>query len=146
MSLIYNITKFKERRQELRQKQTEAEKALWKRLRNKGFFGVKFFRQFSVGAYVVDFYCPTYKLAIELDGGQHANEENKEYDDVRTEYLISMRIDVIRFWNNEVIQNMEGVLKEIEKKLNIKSTPPDLYPRGINPLTKGEEKRFPLFS
>lgn len=132
MSIIYNKTGFKDRRRELRRNQTDAEMALWKKLRNKGFFGLKFFRQFSVGAYVVDFYCPTYKLAIELDGGQHAKEENKEYDDVRTEYLKSMRIEVIRFWNNDVLRNMDGVLKEIEERLNIQN-----QPLPASPLNKG---------
>lgn len=124
MTLIYNKTVFKDRRRELRRNQTEAEKALWKRLRNKGFFGVKFFRQYSVGAYVVDFYCPTHKLAVELDGGQHAEEETKEYDSVRTDYLKAIGMEVIRFWNNDVLQNIEGVFAEIEKRL--KPTPPGL--------------------
>ncbi len=124
MTLMYNKTSFKERRRELRRNQTDAEKVLWKRLRNKGFFGLKFFRQYSVGAYVVDFYCPTHKLAVELDGGQHAGEETKEYDSVRTDYLNSMGIEVIRFWNNDVLQNIEGVFAEIGKRL--KPTPPGL--------------------
>lgn len=124
MSLIYNKTVFKERRRDLRRNQTEAEKVIWKRLRNKGLFGLKFFRQYSVGAYIVDFYCPKYKLAIELDGGQHAEEENKEYDKVRTDYMESMGIEVMRFWNNEVLQNIEGVLEEINKRL----TPPPSAP------------------
>lgn len=118
MGLIYNEARFKERRRDLRKNQTEAEKVIWKGIRNKNFFGLKFFRQYSVGAYVLDFYCPTYKLAIELDGGQHAEEENQSYDNVRTEYLRSLGIEVMRFWNSDVILNVEGVLAEIGKKTN----------------------------
>ena len=124
MTLIYNKTIFKERRRDLRKNQTDAEKALWKQLRNKGLFGLKFFRQYSVGAYIIDFYCPEYKLAIELDGGQHAKEENKEYDKIRTDYLESIGVEVMRFWNNDVLQNIEGVMEEMTKKL----TPPPSAP------------------
>ena len=124
MTLIYNKTIFKERRRDLRKNQTDAEKALWKQLRNKGLFGLKFFRQYSVGSYIVDFYCPEYKLAIELDGGQHAEEENQEYDKIRTNYLESIGVEVMRFWNNDVLQNIEGVLEKIIMKL----TPPPSAP------------------
>ena len=123
MGLIYNEARFKERRRDLRKNQTEAEKVIWKSIRNKNFFGLKFFRQYSVGAYVLDFYCSTHKLAIELDGGQHAEEENQLYDNVRTEYLKSLGIEVMRFWNSDVILNVEGVLAEIGKKIN-PSRPP----------------------
>lgn len=117
MTLIYNRTIFRERRRDLRRNQTDAEKILWKYLRNKGFMGLKFFRQYSVGAYIIDFYCPEHKLAIELDGGQHAEEERKEYDGIRTDFLLSKGIEVVRFWNNEVLQNTEVLLTEITRKL-----------------------------
>lgn len=118
MGLIYNKTHFKERRRDLRKNQTEAEKVIWKSIRNENLFGLKFFRQYSVGAYVLDFYCPAHKLAIELDGGQHSEEENQSYDNVRTEYMKSLGIEVMRFWNSDVILNIEGVLAEIGKKIN----------------------------
>src|SRR3972149_6711335 len=131
MPLIYNKTGIKERRRELRKNQTDVERLLWKQIRNKNFFGLKFFRQYSVGAYIVDFYCPTLKLAIELDGGQHAEEGNKEYDKIRTDYLKSMGIKVMRFWNNDVIHNIEGVLEEIKKN----------QPLPVSPLnTRGGER------
>lgn len=117
MGRIYNKSIFKERKRDLRRNQTEAEKALWKHLRNKGFLGLKFFRQYSAGDYILDFYCPTRKLAIELDGGQHATDETKKYDKTRTEYLKSLRIKVLRFWNNDVLQNLDGLLEEIEATL-----------------------------
>jgi very-short-patch-repair endonuclease len=114
---IYNKTLFKERRRELRHSQTDAEKALWKHLRNKGFRGLKFFRQYGVGAYIIDFYCPEYKLAIELDGGQHSDEDIKNYDMARTVYLESLGIRVIRLWNNDVLMNIEGVMEEIIRQV-----------------------------
>jgi very-short-patch-repair endonuclease len=117
MTVIYNKTEFKERRRSLRRNQTEAEKLIWRHIRNKNFFGLKFFRQYGVGSYILDFYCPIYKLAIELDGGQHAEEENQRCDKIRTDYLKSKGIEVMRFWNNDVMRNLEGVLREIEKRI-----------------------------
>lgn len=117
MKYTYNNPNLKDRRRELRHCQTEVEKRLWQRLRNKQFHGLKFFRQFSVGMYILDFYCPKLKLAVELDGGHHAEDEIREYDNLRTEYLRIHEIEVIRFWNNDVIRNVEGVLQEIEKKI-----------------------------
>ncbi|MBI5056378.1 MAG: endonuclease domain-containing protein [Nitrospirae bacterium] len=117
MKFIRNNPTFKERRQELRRNQTDAEKILWYQLRNKRFHGTKFFRQYSVGAYILDFYSPELSLAIELDGGQHAEKEKQEYDEARSDYLKGHRIEVIRFWNNEVLQNIEGVLHKIEEKI-----------------------------
>jgi very-short-patch-repair endonuclease len=119
---IRNDPKLKKRRKELRHNQTEAEKLLWVQLRNKRLYGVKFFRQYSIGPYVLDFYSPTFRFAIELDGGQHSEEEQKEYDENRSEYLKSHDMEVMRFWNNEVMQNIEGVLVRIAERV----TPPNL--------------------
>jgi len=116
MGLIHNNLKFKDRRRELRRNQTEAEKLLWARLRNKQIHGIKFFRQFSIGAYILDFYSPTILLAVELDGGQHAEKDAQEYDEVRSDYLRAQGIEVIRFWNSDVMQNLEGVLQRISEK------------------------------
>ena len=120
MQFIRNDPELKKRRRELRRNHTDAEKLLWSRLRNKQFFGVKFFRQYSVGPYILDFYCPKTGLAIELDGGQHAEKENQDFDLVRTEYLKGQGIAVLRFWNNDVMQNREGVLGRIAERI----TPP----------------------
>lgn len=78
---------------------------------------MKFFRQYSVGPYILDFYCPTIKLAVELDGGQHNQPESKEYDETRSEYLKTKGIKVVRFWDNEVLLNMESVLTELSLKV-----------------------------
>jgi very-short-patch-repair endonuclease len=89
---------------------------------------MKFFRQYSIGPYILDSYCPTLKLAVELDGGQHNQCENKEYDSTRSEYLKVQEIDVIRFWNHEVLLDVQSVLAE----LMLKVTPLNL------PFRKGE--------
>ncbi len=77
---LRNDPALKQRRRELRRNQTDAEKSFWANVRNKQFFGLKFFRQYSIGPYILDFYCPALKLAVELDGGQHLQCENQEYD------------------------------------------------------------------
>ena len=123
MGEINNNPKLKERRRELRRNQTEAEKFLWAKLRNKQLQGVKFFRQFSIGPYILDFYSPKFRLTIELDGGQHAEPENIEYDKERSSYIESQGIEVLRFWNNEVFENMEGVLYRIDERLNSPQPP-----------------------
>lgn len=96
---------------ELRRNQTDAESTIWLALRNRGLAGYKFRRQHPIGPYIVDFYCADARLTIEVDGGQHA--ENKAYDSRRTEYLERAGYRVIRFWNNEVLKNTEGVLETI---------------------------------
>ena len=89
MKFLRNDPALKERRRALRRNQTESEKVFWAHLRNKQFYGMKFFRQYGIGPYILDFYCPTIKLAVELDGGQHNQSENKEYDLVCSQYLKS---------------------------------------------------------
>jgi len=128
MIFTRNDPTLKQRRRELRRNQTDAEKAFWKRVRNRQFYGVRFFRQYSIGPYILDFYFPTVKTAIELDGGQHNQSENKEYDEARSGYLKTQGINVIRFWNHEVLIDMQSVLN----KLHMKVTPPVL------PFRKGE--------
>ncbi len=81
---------------------------------------MRFFRQYSVGPYVLDFYCPTLRLAVELDGGQHNLTDNRQHDKARSEYLRTMGIDVTRFWDNEVLHDIQSVLAE----LALKVTPP----------------------
>ncbi len=97
----------------LRQNQTDAEQLLWSLLRNRRFANKKFRRQHPVGRYILDFYCHELKLAIELDGGQHNELSAKQYDEDRTRYLNEQGIRVIRFWNNEVLQQTESVLDSL---------------------------------
>ncbi len=102
---------------ELRRKQTEGERALWLRLKNKQLEGVKFRRQQPIGPYIVDFASFDRKLVIEIDGGQHNEEEIKGRDEERTTWLRERGYQILRFWNNEVLMNMESVLERISETL-----------------------------
>jgi very-short-patch-repair endonuclease len=95
----------------LRKNQTDVEQLMWKHLRNRRLFNYKFRRQFPIEPYIADFACLELKLIIELDGGQHASRIN--YDDQRSLFLKQRGFKVIRFWNNDVIENTEGVLEAI---------------------------------
>ncbi|PIQ97889.1 MAG: hypothetical protein COV67_01865 [Nitrospinae bacterium CG11_big_fil_rev_8_21_14_0_20_56_8] len=97
----------------LRKEQTEAEHLLWALLRDRRFLGFKFRRQHPVDPYVLDFYCHEASLGIELDGGQHNEPENEAHDRKRTEFLAQKGIRVLRFWNNEVFSETEGILRSI---------------------------------
>ena len=103
----------KSRARALRNQPTLAEQHLWQRLRGKQMNGVKFRRQQTIGGYIVDFISMEKKLIIELDGGQHA--EQADYDAARTAYLESEGYRVLRFWNNQVLQQTLDVLTEIER-------------------------------
>ncbi len=117
MKFIRNDPSLKARRRELRRNQTDAEKALWKRVRAKQLCGMKFFRQYSVGLYILDFYCPQMKLAVELDGGQHNQDEDRAYDNARSGYLKKQDIDIMWFWNHEVLQHPDSVLMKIAERV-----------------------------
>ena len=96
----------------------KAEIILWSVLKGKKMKGYKFRRQHGIGSFIVDFYCPELKLAIELDGSQHLEQENLEYDKKRTQYLNSLNIKVIRFLNNEVLNNIGEVYVKIKEYID----------------------------
>ena len=98
---------------DLRKRSTEAEKLVWYRLRLKQLNGNKFRRQEPIGNYIVDFVCYEKKIVIELDGGQHAIEKRK--DDERDGWLKGQGFKVLRFWDNEVLKNIEGVMEVIRE-------------------------------
>ena len=100
----------------LRKGETKAEKILWKELRNNKL-GIKFRRQHPIDMYILDFYAPSVKLAIELNGSTHKTKDNKIYDEERTNYLENKYISVLRFWNSEVEKNLGKVLKTIKEKI-----------------------------
>lgn len=116
MQTIHNRKNKLGTRKELRKLATPQEIILWSRLRRKEL-SCKFRRQHSIGDYIADFYCPKYKLVIELDGHQHKDSDQKEYDEERTKYFNYLGIKVIRFWNNEVNKNLNGVILKIEEYL-----------------------------
>ena len=99
----------------LRKASTPAEQKLWTRIKNDQF-GVTFRRQHAIGHYIVDFCSPRKKLIIELDGSQHL--EQQEYDEERTKYLEARGYQVLRFWNNDVMKDIESVLKVIWSALD----------------------------
>jgi adenine-specific DNA-methyltransferase len=102
---------------ELRKKQTDAEGCLWYFLNNRQMEGYKFRRQHRIGHYIVDMICLEKKLIIEIDGGQHNEVLNQVQDESRTNWLNKEGYQVLRFWNNEVLTNTEGVLEEIRNVL-----------------------------
>jgi very-short-patch-repair endonuclease len=102
---------------ELRQKQTDAEGRLWYFLSNRQIEGNKFRRQHRIGHYVIDLICLEKKLIVEIDGGQHNEALNQEKDELRTNWLNKEGYQVLRFWNNDVLTNTEGVLEVIRQKL-----------------------------
>ncbi len=109
MRKVHNLINRKQIRRKLRNSATPQEVILWSRLKNKGL-GYKFRRQHSIGKYIVDFYCPEKRLVIEIDGSQHINSE---YDAKRDQYLKDLGFKVLRFWDNDVNNNLEGVLLKI---------------------------------
>ncbi len=120
-----------ERAKQLRKRPTEAETKLWNRLRRKQLDGLRFRRQAPIGPYIVDFFCPTAKLVVELDGGQHATQE--AYDERRTQWLEARGYQVRRFWNNDVLENIEGVLGEIQRSVRPPSLTLPLQGEGNKP-------------
>ena len=116
------------RAKQLRQEPTEAEARLWNRLRRKQLDGFRFRRQVPIDSYIVDFFCPTAKLIVEVDGGQHANKsdyDKSDYDKRWTKWLEARGYRVLRFWNNEVLGNTDGVIAEILR--TVRESPPP-YP------------------
>ena len=129
ISIGHNKKILLNRRRELRKHQTDAELKLWQRLRAKRLSGLKFSRQYGVGRYILDFFCFEARLAIELDGSQHAEPSQVAYDLERTEFLAESGINVLRFWNHEVINEIESVMEKIRSFLQ-DSPQPSLSERG----------------
>lgn len=115
----YNKTQLKYFRKKLRKNQTDAEAILWTKLRNKQLLGFKFYRQFSIDNYILDFYCPKAKLCIELDGSHHAENERAQLDVVRTINLNEKDIRILRFWNNDIKLRLFEVIETISRELGI---------------------------
>ncbi|MEK9180830.1 MAG: endonuclease domain-containing protein [Patescibacteria group bacterium] len=139
MTVLRNQANLTPIRKSLRRNQTEAERKTWNILRNRQILGLKFFRQYGIGKFILDFYCPEMKLAIEIDGGQHNETQNRQADEARTHYLRGLGIKVIRFWNNEILLNPEGVYDKILQiinslKFNSSKTSSLKKRRGLLPL------------
>ena len=115
MTIIFNKNSEKEKRRYLRNNSTFTEKLIWQYLRRKQVLGVRFLRQYSVDYFVLDFYAPKIKLAIEIDGFSHfESKEAVEYDKRRQEQIENYGISFIRFTNKEVRSNLDKVMEAIE--------------------------------
>ncbi len=101
----------------LRSAMTDAEQKLWRALRGRQIDGCRFRRQHPIGSFIADFACIEHKLVVELDGGQH--QDQLEYDERRTAFLIAQGWRVLRYWNNDVMQNLEGVLADVVAALGV---------------------------
>jgi very-short-patch-repair endonuclease len=111
------------RARELRRPLTPQEAKLWGRLRRKQLYGIKFRRQHPMDRFILDFFCYQHKLVIEIDGGQHAEPEQQEYDQARTEWLEGRGLRVFRFTNRDIDTNIEGVLGEIARQCGVEEEP-----------------------
>ncbi|HEV8578726.1 MAG TPA: endonuclease domain-containing protein [Thermoanaerobaculia bacterium] len=105
------------RAKRLRQESTTAEEALWERLRDRKFLGLKFRRQVPIGPYIADFYCHERKLILELDGGVHEEERQKAHDENRDANLSALGIKILRFTNEELLQDLDSFLERVRGHL-----------------------------
>jgi very-short-patch-repair endonuclease len=115
--LLYNRPPLKSRRKELRNGSTPAEVKLWSMLQHSNLGGYKFRRQHSIGYYILDFYCPSERVAVELDGDSHFTDDAIDYDHERTAYLNALNIKVIRFLNTDVYNNLNVVCERILEEI-----------------------------
>ena len=103
----------------LRKNLTSQERILWQLFRNHNFYGYEIRRQSPIGKYIVDFVCREKKVIIEIDGGQHNTPDNILADEQRTKYLEAKGYKVIRFWNNEITKNIDGVYQKLKSEFGI---------------------------
>lgn len=113
MTKLYNKTKNKEKRRNLRKSQTKEELIFWAHVKDRRFHGYKFRRQYSIGNYIADFYCPELRLAVEIDGGQHYERENAAKDLTRTNFFNDLGIEVKRYTNVDIKTNLVGALDDL---------------------------------
>ena len=138
---INNLHYLKTYRKNLRSNMTPAEATLWLALKNKQLEGRRFRRQFSVGNYILDFYCPSEKIAIELDGHHHFTDAGFQKDLIRDDYLEAQGIRVLRFENETVFQNLEGILEVVKRNFK---TPLDSPLQGESRFGPEEKSTSPL--
>ena len=138
MARIFNRGSEKSKRRVLRNEMTPAEKRLWLKLRASQFLGMRWRRQYSVGPYILDFYCPVAKLAVELDGDSHFGEGAEEYDAQRQGFVEGKGIRMVRFLNQDVYQRMPMVLETIAEAAK------QATPESTNTLTEQTKRRTPL--
>jgi len=120
MTKHYNKSSEKEKRRKLRQNQTNAEELVWRYLRNKQMLGYKFKRQYSVDHFVIDFYCPELKLAVEVDGASHNDPERQKNDISRQKYLEAFNIKFVRIKDEELLGNPNNEFMKIENAIKLR--------------------------
>ena len=135
MTIHYNRKSEQKNRRILRKRMTYCEKIIWIHLRNKQL-GYRFLRQYSVDQYIIDFYCPKLKLALEIDGNVHEEDDQKEKDFIRQKYLEQFGIKFIRIKNDEFLGNAKKAFRRITDEIKIIETPPP-----SSPLVKGRTTR-----
>ena len=128
MTELYNRNSEKEKRQFLRNNMTAAEQKLWLQLKGKQLENCKFRRQYSVAQFIIDFYSPEIKLAIEVDGDSHFQEGAQEYDRERQQFIESAKINFLRFTNNDIYNNISAVCEVIRDKIQSLRNLPEVPP------------------
>ncbi|MBI5191862.1 MAG: endonuclease domain-containing protein [Nitrospirae bacterium] len=123
MTKVFNKTSEKLKRRNLRQEMPKAEMMLWLKLRGKGLNGFKFRRQYSIGKFIVDFYCPQLKLAIEVDGDSHFTEDAVTNDIERQKIIEAYGITFLCFTNLDIYENLENVLYRIDIEMRKDTSP-----------------------
>ena len=118
MGTLFNQPTQTEKRRDLRNHATRSERLLWSQLKNNQVSGFKFRRQHGVGPYILDFYCPEAKLAIEIDGSSHDSEEARKNDERRQAFIEEFEIRFLRFSDTELFENMNRVIEKIKEELN----------------------------
>ena len=128
--MLPHNTELKQVSQKLRREMTDAERRLWSRLRGKQLLGVQFYRQKPIGNYIVDFYCPTAGVVVEVDGGQHFEPDNIRKDAKRTADLHALKLTVLRFDNRQVLTQLEDVVTEVYRVIAEKIPPSPPFSKG----------------
>ena len=136
MTKYFNKANEQTRRRYLRNNLPQAEIILWSKLKSRQLLGFKFRRQYSVGSYIIDFYCPEMKLAVEVDGDSHFLEKSLEYEKERQSFIEGFGIQFLRFTNNDIYRNLNGALFTICETLKRKMIHNPLYV----PLNKGDKR------
>ena len=113
------MNKFKQNARYLRKNMTVQERKFWNIIRNKQFYGYRFLRQYTIDNYIVDFICCEKSIVVEIDGGQHNESQNITYDNQRTNYIKNKGYKIIRFWNSDIDNNIEGVYQKLEEVFGI---------------------------
>ena len=121
MTKFFNKTSEKANRLQLRKNPPKTEVIVWSKLKGRQMLGYKFRRQYSVGTYVIDFYCPTLKLAVEIDGHSHFERDAAANDKRRQAFIESFGVQFLRFTNDEVSKNMDGVLETVKHAVEVRS-------------------------